>query len=65
MRRGHRLVACRGLREAVGLVQILERRPSELHERLPVFVGSSDDVDELLSYGDVQQVGDFKYDAVG
>jgi fructose-1,6-bisphosphatase I len=29
--------------------------PQELHHKLPVFLGSPDDIAELESYGDVQQ----------
>ena len=31
--------------------------------RLPVFIGSADDIAEIDSYGDVQQVGQFTYAA--
>lgn len=37
------------------------RQPSEIHERIPTFLGSVEDVLELESYGDVQQLGDKKY----
>lgn len=33
----------------------------QIHQRLPIFVGSKEDIDELESYGDVQQVGEKKY----
>jgi fructose-1,6-bisphosphatase I len=33
-----------------------EDGPSAAHERTPLFVGSVDDVAELLTYGDVRQV---------
>ena len=54
---------------AVGVVQgsdgvrrILDIRPEALHQRLPLFLGSHDDIAELCSYGDVQQTGKQKYD---
>ena len=34
-----------------------------LHEKTPVFLGSADDITELLSYGDVQQPGSMRYEA--
>jgi len=46
-----------------GLIRVLDRRPSSLHERLPFFAGSTQDIAELLSYGDVQQQGNKKYEA--
>ena len=36
-------------------MDILEILPTGLHDRLPVFIGSKEDVSELVSYGDVQQ----------
>ncbi|XP_024535626.1 fructose-1,6-bisphosphatase isozyme 2 [Selaginella moellendorffii] len=42
--------ACDGKR------RILDIQPVELHQRLPLFLGSSEDVLELETYGDVQQV---------
>lgn len=36
--------------------------PAQLHQRLPLFMGSAEDIAELESYGDVQQ-GAKKYDA--
>ncbi|KAK6916193.1 Fructose-1-6-bisphosphatase class I, N-terminal [Dillenia turbinata] len=35
--------------------RILSIQPVKLHERLPLFLGSPEDIDELQSYGDVQQ----------
>lgn len=56
-------------RAAAGVVQgsdgvrrILDIRPEALHQRLPLFLGSRDDIAELCSYGDVQQTGKQKYD---
>ena len=46
-------VATDGLREDL---MANERGPSAAHERTPLFVGSVDDVAELLTYGDVRQV---------
>ena len=37
--------------------RILDIQPEELHQRLPLFLGSAGDVAELESYGDVQQLG--------
>ncbi|GJP37793.1 hypothetical protein CLOM_g22202 [Closterium sp. NIES-68] len=40
-----------------GKRSILDIEPSgKLHERLPLFLGSPEDIDELVGYGDVQQV---------
>ncbi|CAI5469335.1 unnamed protein product [Closterium sp. Yama58-4] len=40
-----------------GVRRILDIEPSgKLHERLPLFLGSPEDIDELVGYGDVQQV---------
>lgn len=47
-------VATDGLRE--DLMANDDRGPSTAHERTPLFVGSVDDVAELLTYGDVRQV---------
>lgn len=38
-----------------GKIRILSMQPVKLHQRLPLFLGSPDDIDELESYGDVQQ----------
>ena len=38
-----------------GKQRILSIEPQELHQRLPLFLGSRDDILELESYGDVQQ----------
>lgn len=45
-----------------GTRRILDIRPEALHQRLPLFLGSRDDIAELCSYGDVQQTGKQKYD---
>jgi fructose-1,6-bisphosphatase I len=36
--------------------RILDIRPERLHQRLPLFLGSPEDIKELESYGDVQQI---------
>lgn len=36
-------------------------QPSDVHQRIPTFLGSVEDVEELESYGDVQQLGNKKY----
>lgn len=38
-----------------GKSRILSIQPVKLHQRLPLFLGSPEDIDELESYGDVQQ----------
>ncbi|KAL3814373.1 hypothetical protein ACJIZ3_015641 [Penstemon smallii] len=38
-----------------GKLRILSLQPVKLHQRLPLFLGSPDDIEELQSYGDVQQ----------
>ncbi|KAB1997348.1 hypothetical protein ES319_D12G018700v1 [Gossypium barbadense] len=38
-----------------GKSRILSIQPVKLHQRLPLFLGSLEDIDELESYGDVQQ----------
>lgn len=38
-----------------GRSRILSIQPVKLHQRLPLFLGSSEDIEELESYGDVQQ----------
>ncbi len=35
--------------------------PEKLHQKVPVFVGSAADIDELMSYKDVQQVSSKVY----
>ena len=39
-----------------GVRRILDIQPNKLHQRLPLFLGSTDDVEELMSYGNVQQL---------
>ena len=38
-----------------GRARLLDLVPSKLHEKLPVFLGSAEDIAELESYGDVRQ----------
>lgn len=38
-----------------GLVDVLGKKPTKLHERSPLFLGSSEDIAELVRYGDVRQ----------
>jgi fructose-1,6-bisphosphatase I len=44
-----------------GKRDLLTIKPGTTHERLPVFLGSPDDIDELLSYDDVQQTSKKTY----
>lgn len=39
-----------------GKRRILEIQPAKLHQRLPLFLGSSADISELEGYGDIQQL---------
>ncbi|KAH7404409.1 hypothetical protein KP509_15G024400 [Ceratopteris richardii] len=39
-----------------GKRRILDIQPIELHQRLPLFLGSADDISELLSYKNIQQL---------
>jgi len=50
----HIAEACGG-RASDGVRDILDIEPTGLHDRLPVFIGSAEDVAELVAYGDVQQ----------
>ena len=47
----HIVEACGG-QASDGKVDILDLQPSGLHERTPLFLGSSEDVAELVSYGE-------------
>ena len=38
-----------------GLMNLLDIKPSSLHDRVSVFLGSKGDINELVAYGDVQQ----------
>ncbi|CAL5329553.1 unnamed protein product [Camellia sinensis] len=49
------LVEHAGGRGSDGKGRILSLQPVKLHQRLPLFLGSSEDMEELESYGDVQQ----------
>ncbi|KAI5386098.1 hypothetical protein KIW84_072609, partial [Lathyrus oleraceus] len=44
-----------GGRGSDGKSRILSLQPVKLHQRLPLFLGSLEDMEELESYGDVQQ----------
>jgi fructose-1,6-bisphosphatase I len=44
-----------------GVNRLLDICPSHLHHKLPCFLGSKDDIEELMSYGDVRQLADIKY----
>lgn len=46
---------------STGKERILDLQPQDLHERIPVFLGSLDDITELESYEDVQQLGSKRY----
>ena len=50
---------------STGEQRILEMQPEALHQRLPVFIGSPDDILELESYDNVQQLGTKKYSVWG
>ena len=41
---------------STGSGRVLDLEPRELHQRTPLFAGSADDIAELESYGDVQQL---------
>jgi fructose-1,6-bisphosphatase I len=45
-----------------GKQRIMSIVPSKLHQRLPLFLGSPEDINELESYGDVQQLSKKTYD---
>ncbi|KAM5548394.1 fructose-1,6-bisphosphatase, chloroplastic [Rosa sericea] len=49
------LVEQAGGKGSDGKNRILSIQPIKLHQRLPLFLGSLEDMDELESYGDVQQ----------
>lgn len=47
-----------------GRRRILAIAPTQLHQRLPLFLGSRLDIEELEGYADVQQLSGKKYDDV-
>lgn len=49
------LVENAGGKGSDGITRILSIQPVKLHQRLPLFLGSLEDIEELESYGDVQQ----------
>ena len=46
---------------STGVGRILDLEPRELHQRTPLFAGSADDIAELESYRDVQQLNNPGY----
>ena len=44
-----------------GVQRLLDIQAKSYHDRTPLFMGSSEDIDELLTYGDVRQKGNIKY----
>ncbi|KAK9901591.1 hypothetical protein WJX75_003787 [Coccomyxa subellipsoidea] len=50
-----------GGRASDGKRRILDIQPEKLHQRLPLFLGSPDDIAELESYEDVQQINNPGY----
>lgn len=46
-----------------GRQQLLSIKPTTLHQKTSVFLGSRNDIEELLSYGDIQQLGAIKYES--
>lgn len=44
-----------GAASSDGLVDVLTKKPAELHERSPLFLGSTEDIAELVRRGDVRQ----------
>lgn len=55
------LTEAAGGRASDGARRVLDIQPEKTHQRLPLFMGSAEDVAELESYGDVQQTGEKKY----
>lgn len=69
LRRAYEAAPLGALTEAAGgratdgeAASVLDVAPGALHSRAPFFAGSRLDIAELLSYGDVRQVGKKKYD---
>lgn len=50
-----------GGRASDGKREIGDIVPDALHQRLPLFLGSPEDIEELVGYGDVQQLGSKTY----
>ena len=46
-----------------GMENLIDLLPSQLHHKTPVFLGSKEDIEELESYENVQQLGTMKYEA--
>ena len=57
------LIESAGGKGSDGTQSLLEILPQGLHDRVCVFLGSKDDIDDLESYGDVQQVQSKRYEA--
>merc|ERR1711924_320669 len=61
----HIAEACGG-KASDGKVDVLDLTPRGLHDRTPLFVGSAEDVDELVAYGEAHggvQQQSMKYEA--
>ncbi|XP_068656605.1 fructose-1,6-bisphosphatase, cytosolic [Aristolochia californica] len=56
------LVQQAGGKASDGKSRILSLQPVELHQRLPLFLGSLEDMEELESYGEIQQKVNPGYD---
>lgn len=57
------LIEAAGGRGTDGTRELLAIEPQGLHDRVCVFLGSSEDIDDLQSYGDIQQLKAKRYDA--
>ena len=57
------LMEAAGGRGSDGTRSLLEIPPSGLHDRVCVFLGSREDIDDLEGYGDVRQIRAKRYDA--
>lgn len=51
---------CKGVQQldlsSDGKQRLRDIQPAKLHQRLPLFMGSPEDMQELMSYKDVQQL---------
>ena len=57
------LIEAAGGRASDGRQGLLEIIPEGLHDRVCVFLGSKDDIEDLESYQDVQQIEAKRYEA--
>jgi fructose-1,6-bisphosphatase I len=57
------LIEAAGGRGSDGTKDLLEIEPGGLHDRVCVFLGSKEDIDDLESYGDIQQLQAKRYEA--